>query len=321
MADSKKTKKGVAENDSKKKSSKKSEQKKNNNKTDKKSEQMTVEKVDKKPFAYHLVPYVFALLAIFFTLCFITNAIYNPNNILNGGMESEHALGTVGFYVCEISMGLLGPGAYALPVLMLLFVVFWKNYDRRSFVSLNIVILILSVALVSAFSHIVIKAGGGINGFATDVSWLYDEGAMLKGGGVIGGYIGYALYAALNVAGSIFVIVAVLIPMLLFLFGTTPVEAVQWLCDRIKRNARRNAERRAAHREARKIALEKVREEKAQKAEEERKRREEADKNSPFPADDFFTNVFTVPEEKKPEETSETETENSDTPSENEENK
>ena len=84
-------------------------------------------KKDKKPFAYHLIPYIFALLAIFFILCFITNAICNPGNQLSGGMESDHAFGVIGFYICEISMGLFGPGAYALPVLMIIFVVFWKK--------------------------------------------------------------------------------------------------------------------------------------------------------------------------------------------------
>ena len=56
------------------------------------------------------------------------------------------------------------------------------------------------------------------------------------------------------------------------------------------------------------------------KAEEEaRKRREESDRNSPFPADDFFTNVFNVPMEEKPEEPKEKDS--SDNSSENEENK
>ncbi len=248
MADSKKKKKYVKKNDVKNKARKEG---------------------DKKPFAYHLIPYVFALLAIFFTLCFITNAICNPDNTLNGGMESEHTLGVVGFYVCEISMGLLGYGAYALPVLMLLFVVFWKNYDRRSFVSLNIVILILSVALISAFSHVVIHASEGIEGFTTNAALLYDEGAMLSGGGIVGGYVGYAAYAVLNVFGAIFVIIAILIPMLLFLLGTTPVEVAQWIYGKIKRASKIRAERmavlrveRAQAREANRIAAAEAREEK-----------------------------------------------------------
>ena len=208
-------------------------------------------KKDKKPFAYHLIPYVFALLAIFFALCFITNAICNPNNSLDGGMESDHTLGVVGFYFCEISMGLFGPGAYALPILMLIFVVFWKNYDRRSFVSLNLVILFITVMLISAFSHVVIHAGDGIEGFNTSAVLLYDEGSVLRGGGVIGGYIGFAIVSILNVVGAIFVIIGVLIPMFLFLLGTTPVEAAQWLYAKAKKATENNLERRAEIREAR----------------------------------------------------------------------
>ncbi len=269
MADSKKKKKYVKKNDVKNKTSK---------------------EVDKKPFAYHLIPYIFALLAIFFTLCFIMNAICNPDNTLNGGMESKHTLGVVGFYVCEVSMGLLGCGAYALPVLMILFVVFWKNYDRRSFVSLNIVILILSVALISAFSHVVIHASEGIEGFTTSTALLYDEGAMLHGGGIIGGYIGYAAYAVLNVFGSIFVIIAILIPMLLFLLGTTPVEVAKWIYERARIAAKKNAELGAIRREERrqqreidKLAAAEAREEKRLAlAEAKKAKEEEADEPKPY---------------------------------------
>ena len=163
---------------------------------------------NKKPFAYHLIPYVFALLAIFFLLCFITNAICNPGNKLDGGSESQHTLGVIGFYLCEISMGLFGPGAYSLPVLMIIFVIFWRSYDKRSFVKLNLVILFISLVLISALSHVILHAREGIAGFTTNIQLLYGEGSILKGGGIIGGYLGYAAASILNIVGSIFVFIA-----------------------------------------------------------------------------------------------------------------
>lgn len=57
------------------------------------------EKVDKggKPsFAYQLIPYIVAVVALFLLICFIANAICNPGNSLAGGRESEHVLGIVG---------------------------------------------------------------------------------------------------------------------------------------------------------------------------------------------------------------------------------
>ena len=197
----------------------------------------------KKPFAYHLIPYVFAILAIFFALCFITNAVCNPQNVLDGGRENEHILGVFGFYVCEFTMGLFGPAAYALPVLMILFVIFWKNYDRRSFVAINLVIAAVTSALISALCHVFSHMDEGIEGFTTSAKLLYEEGASLGGGGIIGGYIGFAVMAVLNVVGAIFVLIAILIPMLLFLLGTTPVEVAQWIWERIKKFAKAGAER------------------------------------------------------------------------------
>ena len=111
MADKKKnvtsTKKAPVKNDKNKKDNKK-------------------EKKDKsKSFGYQLIPYIVAVLALFLFVCFIANAICNPGNELEGGSESEHALGIVGFWICQIMFGLFGPAAYVIPIILACFTIFW----------------------------------------------------------------------------------------------------------------------------------------------------------------------------------------------------
>ena len=215
----------------------------------------------KKSFAYQLIPYIFAVLALFFMLCFITNLICNPGNILGDeGRENEHILGTFGYYICAASMGVLGHAAFAVPVLLFLFVIFWKNYNKRSFVALNAVLAFVALVAISALMHVFLNMGAGTEAFVNKASLLYEDGAALRGGGVIGGIVSFALVSVLNVAGTIFVLIAILIPIVMFLMGTTPVEVVGFIVGKIRAAAEKGKE----EREERKL----------EKAMEERERKE-----------------------------------------------
>jgi S-DNA-T family DNA segregation ATPase FtsK/SpoIIIE len=215
----------------------------------------------KKSFAYQLIPYIFAVLALFFMLCFITNLVCNPGNILGDeGRENEHILGTFGYYICAASMGVLGHAAFAVPVLLFLFVIFWKNYNKRSFVALNAVLAFVALVAISALMHVFLNMGAGTEAFVNKASLLYEDGAALRGGGVIGGIVSFALVSVLNVAGTIFVLIAILIPIVMFLMGTTPVEVVGFIVGKIRAAAEKGKE----EREERKL----------EKAMEERERKE-----------------------------------------------
>lgn len=215
----------------------------------------------KKSFAYQLIPYIFAVLALFFMLCFITNLICNPGNILGDeGRENEHILGTFGYYICAASMGVLGHAAFAVPVLLFLFVIFWKNYNKRAFVALNAVLAFVALVAISALMHVFLNMGAGTEAFVNKAGLLYEDGAALRGGGVIGGFVSFALISVLNIAGTIFVLIAILIPIIMFLLGTTPVEVASFVVGKIRAAAEKGKE----EREERKI----------EKAMEERERRE-----------------------------------------------
>ncbi len=189
----------------------------------------------KPSFAYQLIPYILGVLALLLMICFVANLFCNPNDILGQeGRRSEHALGYFGYWVCNVFMGLFGPAAFAIPVILALFTIFWKNYNRRSYVAINSVIAFLSSIVVSALIHTFIHMGAGKEGFSYVAGELYNEGAKLSGGGFVGGYAAYGLVAILNIFGTIFMLIVVLIPMILFLCGTTPVEVVQKIAAKAK---------------------------------------------------------------------------------------
>ena len=193
-------------------------------------------------FGYQLIPYITAVLAIFLLVCFIANAICNPGNELADGSESEHTLGVVGFWICQIIFGLFGPAAYAIPIILACFVIFWKKYNDRDSVTLNAVIAAITSVLLSALFHVFMHIEDGADGLVSNVAELFSEGAASEGGGVIGGLLAFALAAIVNVGGAIFILLAVLIPMVTFLAGTTPVAVVSAIAAKIKEASADRAE-------------------------------------------------------------------------------
>ena len=232
-------------------------------------------KKDQKPsFAYQLVPYIVAVVALFLLVCFISNAIANPGNKLwDEGKEKDHPLGVVGFWICQVLFGAFGPAAYVLPVILGCFVVFWKNYNKRDFVALNAVIALLTAVVLSAIVHTFTHMGAGTAAFTSDIGDLFEDGACSKGGGVVGGILAFALTAILNIGGTLFVLLAVLIPMIMFLVGTTPVDVVSFIVAKIKKAMEKSAEERRIRKEEEELdEKERREEEKAERA----IRREEA---------------------------------------------
>ena len=213
-------------------------------------------------FAYKLVPYIFAVVALLLLMCFVTNLFCNPGNKL-ASTPGEHWLGIVGYYVCYLFFGLFGPAAFAIPVIMALFVIFWKNYTRRAYVTINSIIAFLSSITVSALLHTFIHMGGGKEAFSNNAGELFSEGAKLWGGGIVGGFTAFGLVTILNIVGTLFVLIAVLIPMILFLCGTTPVDVVKKIIEKIKKVS-------AEHKE--KVAAQKVHEKEQAKLDKEAER-------------------------------------------------
>ena len=254
---------------------KKAPVKSGNNKQDNKK----VKKDKSQSFGYQLIPYIVAMLALFLLVCFVANAICNPGNELEGGNESEHTLGIVGFWICQVMFGLFGPAAYVIPIILACFTVFWKKNNDRGSVALNAVVSVLTSIVLSSLIHVFMHIEDGAGGLVSNVGELFSEGAASEGGGVIGGLLAFVLCAVVNIGGTIFVLVAMLIPMATFLVGTNPVAVVSAIAAKVKESNAKKAEIRA-ERKKEKALEEKERreEERAERAamrEEERARRAE----------------------------------------------
>ena len=188
---------------------------------------------NKKSFAFQLIPYIVAVVTLLLLICFVANLFCNPGNSLDD--PSDHTLGWFGYYVCYVFFGLFGASAFAIPIILALFVIFWKNYCRRSYVTINSVVAAVSAVVVSALIHVFTHMFDGKDAFSFDlVGTLYSDGAALIGGGFIGGIVASALVYVFSIVGTLFILIAVLIPLVLFLCGTTPVEVVKKIAARVK---------------------------------------------------------------------------------------
>lgn len=175
--------------------------------------------VKKESKAAQLVPYILIVVAVLFVMCFVTNAFCNPANYLDGS-EGDHALGYVGYYVCEIVLGIFGPAAYAIPLVLLNLALFWKNYMENEKIGVKITLTVSTLITISALLHIILNVDDV--DMLTNFGELYEMGAARQGGGILGGYIALGLVKIGKVPLAIFILIAVLIPLVLFLVGTHP---------------------------------------------------------------------------------------------------
>ena len=236
----------------------------------------------KNSFGYKLIPYIFVAVALLMALCLITNLVF----VLGESDDiDDHVLGPFGYYVSTAILGVFGYSAFAIPVLLIMFVIFWDKYNKQSLVAINAVTMSVSAVVISALIHVFVTMGDGKAAFSCDVPSLYEDGAALRGGGVLGGLVGYVLVNFANVVGAIILLILILIPMLFFLAGTTPVDVVKAIAAKAKEGAKDRKEQReqdkaykreqdkldkAAEREQDRLDREAEREARKQEREEER---------------------------------------------------
>lgn len=227
-----------------------------------------------------LVPYILIVAALLLVMCFVTNAFCNPDNYLDGGSEGDHALGYVGYYICEIILGIFGPAAYAIPFVLFNLAIFWRNYIENEKTGLKIFLTVSTIITVSALLHVLLNIHDADTAY-TFVEF-YEMGAARSGGGILGGYIAFALVSIGKVPLALFLLIAILIPLLLFMVGTHPQAMIDKISEYIKRKRLEAAAERARREDDRRY--EEIR---AQKEEEKRRRKLEAKKARDEEADAY----------------------------------
>ena len=157
-----------------------------------------------------ILPVIFAFAAILLLVCFVTNLISNPHNYLKGGDEGSHLMGPFGFYICEFFFGFFGYVSFIIPIILAFLAIFWNRFAENGKAVAKVILASVTILLTSALIHIIIALIEDY--FPTNFGELYEAGAALEGGGIIGGYLGFLFYTLLNI-GSIFVLV-IAIPVL-----------------------------------------------------------------------------------------------------------
>lgn len=216
-----------------------------------------------------MVPYILIVSAILLVICFVANAFGNQNNYLDGGSEGDHPLGYVGYYLCEIILGIFGPAAYAIPLVLFNLAIFWKTYNESKKTTVKIILTVATIITTSALLHVILNISDADMRY--EFLEFYEMGAARMGGGILGGYIAWGLASIGRAFLAIFILIAILIPLVLFLVGTHP----QAMIDRISLWAKAQKAKADAER-ARREDDEEYEQIKAQKEELKRQRRLEA---------------------------------------------
>ena len=195
-------------------------------------------------FVQQFLPYILVALCIFLGALFILDAI--------GGAEvpGDHMMGAVGYYMCYALFGCLGWTAYLVPLLVLHLVIFWKKYLEEDLLILKTVLSVVIMILLAAVTHAGACAAFPELADGFSIPAMYKAGgADLRGGGVIGGLLGYFLYVGLRLPGTIIIAVLTLPLLVMGLVGVTPAFVFGKLGAFIKEKWNEAAEERAIRKE------------------------------------------------------------------------
>ncbi len=167
-----------------------------------------------------IAPYLFFLLGVFLIICFLTYA---------EGSKTNPGTGIVGNWLCTVSFGLFSGAAYLLPLLTLLYALFWRHdfgfpVGRGERAIWGALFLLFTAADVHAVAFLKTPALKTFN-----VDFLWNAGLTRSGGGVLGGWLGSALLATVGKYGALLIGIAAALIFALFFFGLTPHTVYVWI--------------------------------------------------------------------------------------------
>ena len=205
---------------------KREESKKEESSTKKKSSAKTTEAEATAPVrstrpAHRVMPYVLIFFAVFIGVSLFLNLACNPGNRLQED-PSAHWMGAIGYYLCYVLFGLLGPAVFVLPFLLLNLSFFWKKYIDNRIATFKILSSLLFLLLLASLIHILNLEVLDAAQRSMTAAELFRYGAQMTGGGVIGGWLGYLMYGALNLIGSLLICLFLMAATLFYCLGMTP---------------------------------------------------------------------------------------------------
>ncbi len=187
----------------------------------------------KSEFARNYLPYILGAVCLFLAVCYVVDLFGRDV------APVDHPMGLFGYYICHALFGCLSWVAYLVPATVALLLVFWHRHFENGKIVIKVVLSAVLVVLLAAFAHVIACAVDPTMTKMLHPVDLYDTGATFTGGGVIGGYVGYALYWALRLPGTIVLMIVTVPLVLMSLVNVTPREVFGKLWKTIK-NARAN---------------------------------------------------------------------------------
>lgn len=168
-----------------------------------------------------------------------------------------HLIGSVGDKLSKVMFGLFGYMAYVAPILLFLAVYFGISNLGNHVAAIKL----MSGIIFFSMCCVLFTLTGGIDSVGSSFKTYYAFSAEAhKGGGVIGGFLGKGMHGLLGLAGTIIIMIVLMIVCLVLMTERSFVagikrsgEAVLHDVDRRKELARERMEKQAAKREEREI--------------------------------------------------------------------
>ena len=188
--------------------------------------------------AHTVLPYVLAVLAVLVGISLLLNLFCNFDNQLRDD-PSDHWMGRIGYYICYALFGIFGSAVFSLPLIFLNLSIYWKMFVDHRLVISQIVASLLFLIALSSMIHVFVLIGVADTAKNFSAKELMAYGAMMRGGGVVGGKIGYFLFQYGSYTGGILISGVILIASLFYFLGMTP----QNLWNRFRMNRAAKKER------------------------------------------------------------------------------
>ena len=188
---------------------------------------------DTERFVHQIVPYVMFWMALFGAVSLVMRDVV--------GLDGT--TGALGSWFAGFLHGILGSGAYVLPLFLVVISLRWKHFVREGILALK---LLLSSAFVLLLSGIVHVFGDGIGRKTLEIAGddLYRAGVNTGwAGGFFGGFVGEYMGYMLRLWGTCLIAIPLLIVIGIYLVGLTPGGLWQRLSVKMKQAADRRRER------------------------------------------------------------------------------
>ncbi len=180
-------------------------------------------------FMRNFMPYILGAIALFMVVCFIVDLFSR-----NIDSPAEHGMGVFGYYICHTLFGCLSWVAYLIPAVLATLTVFWQRYFRTGKVISKLILSVLLLLLLASLTHVIACTADADMADVVHPAELFETGAAFESGGVIGGLLGFLLYWAWRLPGTIALTVVTLPLIIMCLVGTSPRAVFDWLMGKIR---------------------------------------------------------------------------------------